>query len=132
MTAYRRPPNGSGTSGTVTLELNLHDPVQRRAYEMACKLAVPHGRRKALLVQFLNALADFEEKTNRLPTADLISSSVISAAFMGRPVMAVGAQVDAPPPLPAGKILVGSGGKPDEEKSAAAFSSGFASRFKKN
>lgn len=131
MIPHRRPPNGSGTSGTVTLELNLNDPTQRRAYEVACRLAIPHGRRKALLVQILNALGDFEERTNKLPTAELLSASIMAAAFLGRPVMGTGAQVDAPPPPP-GKILVGTAAKPDEEQSAKVFSSGFASRFKKN
>lgn len=94
--------NGVGDSMTVLFDLT--DKSERRALEAARLLASKHGRRKAVMVAFLEALYTHYEATG-----DLLSSADISALMSRqqpatqRPAMgftpAVGRQI-APPASP--------------------------------
>lgn len=130
---YTRPQNGKGQSGMVNLELKLTDPLEARAWEMAKKLAMPHGRRKGLLVQFLNALADYEERTGVLPTADSLAASVIASAFLGRPAFAPQQPAMMMPPeapIVHKPIEMVKAPPSDEDFEPKFVPSGLASRFK--
>lgn len=113
--ARKRRPNGAGKGNQISLEFDLDDPTQARAFEIAQRLAMPHGRRKGLLIACLNAIGDMEQRLGQEVSADMIAG-----IFLG---MGAGVQSSRPTfPLPEEEnpvqIIVGSAKKADAQQQA--------------
>jgi len=105
MTRQTKPKTQKGKNGvgdSMTVLFDLTDKSERRALEAARLLASKHGRRKAVMVAFLEALYTHYEATG-----DLLSSAEITSLMspqqpaMQRPSMgftpAIGRQIAQPP-----------------------------------
>ena len=106
--------NAEGESGTFNTAFDLFDPVERRAYECARRCARPHGRRKHLLVAFFLAIAEYEERTGQLFTADMVAGMVMGSGYR----MPLG---ELPPEMEYAEIVTGAAEKPSSEELGATF-----------
>jgi hypothetical protein len=126
--AKHRSRNGLGYTQAFSVQFDVTDPAEKRAFETAQRLASPHGRRKDLLVLFLNALADYEEQTGKAPHADMIGAHLIALALAGRlGQAALPPEVADATPV---EIAVTSSGKASAEQQASRFARSFAARFR--
>lgn len=78
-----KPNNGDGDSGMISLAFDLGDELERTAYEMAKKLARPHGRRKHVIVALLYALNLYEERTGTELNTDMVMAMALSGSLLG-------------------------------------------------
>jgi len=127
MTRFK-PGNGEGNSNGISITFDVNDPAEKRALEMALRLARPHGRRKQLFVLFLNALADYERDTGREVDAKTIGGNLIANALAGRGSgsgQVVQAQHIAPAPATAPQLVVTTQVKATAEERAKRFAARF-------
>mgnify|MGYP000901279242 FL=1 len=122
-----KPGNGEGNSQGISLAFDVNDPAEKRALDMALRLARPHGRRKELFVLFLNALADYERDTGREVDPKSIGGSLIAHALAGKGgVVAQTPQQTITPPLSSEpQIVVTTQVKASAEERANRFSARF-------
>lgn len=66
-------PNGEGTSFSISLAFNPNSDADVRAYETARRLAMPHGRRKAIFISMLLAIDEWEKANNKEFTAEMVA-----------------------------------------------------------
>lgn len=123
-----RHSNGQAIVPALSIEFDLDNPAQARAWEVANRLAANYGVRKSLLVAFFNALADFKELTGRDMTTEMVSG-----LFMARAMTGIGGReiVGGPPPstLPDDEIIATSSQKKTAVETAKQFTGKMGNLF---